>query len=61
MYWAPKPSKYVTLLPFTYKAIQWVLTDFLGSTICYQDLLLMSHAFILDKWLNLLLGERFLE
>ena len=56
MYWAPKPSKYVTLLLFTYNAIQWVLTDFLGSKNCYQDLLL-----ILDKYLSLLLGERFLE
>ena len=56
MYWALKLSKYVTLLPFKYKAIQWVLTDFLGSKICYQDL-----SLILDKCLSLLLGERFLE
>ena len=48
MYSTPKPSKYVTLSPLTYKAIQLVSTD------------LYSSRFIKDAP-SFILGKLFLE
>ena len=45
MYLNPKLSKYITLLPIIYKAIQWVPTDFYSPRF-----ITYAPFFALGKW-----------
>ena len=51
MYSTPKLSKYVALLLYTYKAIQWVLNDLYSSTfVTYApSFTLVAHVFTAGK------------
>ena len=53
MYSTPKVSKYVTLLPFTYKAIERVPTDLYSSRfITYVPSFILGKLFLEKAQLN---------